>query len=481
MNFNQFIAILLARKKIALFILVTTVLTTLAVSLVLPKSYRATATLILNYTGADPVSGAVVPAQLVPGYMATQVDIINSHNVALNVIDTLGLDKQAEAIAMFNKATKGEGNVRDWLADLLLKNLDVKPSRESSVINLDYENANPKFAADLANAFADSYIMTNLKFKVDPSKQSAEWFNNQVKTLRDDLAKAQTKLSAYQREKGIVSIEEHFDVENTRLAELSSQLVGAQSQSLDKSSRQQQASKGRSLEESPDILSNPLIQNLKAELTRAESKIADLGQRLSINHPQYQSALAEAQSLRNKLDRELKTAGSSLGSAANISQRLESDLRATLAAQKNKVLVINQQRDELLRLQRDVENSQKVLDMAMQRFSQTNMAGQSNQTEVAILNPATAPTEPSKPKVFLNLLISIFMGTMLAVGIALLAEMLDRRVRTPEDILNWMEIPLLGVIPATKLKRQPWFKRLGRNSKKPTKSLDYKVSKVGMK
>lgn len=101
----------------------------------------------------------------------------------------------------------------------------------------------------------------------------------------------------------------------------------------------------------------------------------------------------------------------------------------------------------------------------MQRYSQSNMAGQSNQTEVAILNPATAPTDPSKPKVFLNMLISIFMGTMLAVGIALLAEMLDRRVRTPEDILNWAEIPLLGVIPPTKLVRQPWFKRIGGNRK----------------
>jgi chain length determinant protein EpsF len=479
MNFNQFIAILWARKKIALIILTTTILATLAVSLILPKSYKATATLILNYTGADPVSGAVVPAQLMPGYMATQVDIITSHNVALGVVDGLHLDKQQAAVDQFNEATKGEGNIRDWLADILLKNLDVKPSKESSVINLDYGGADPRFAAALANAFAEAYIQTNLKFKVDPSRQTAEWFNNQIKNLRDDLAKAQTRLSAYQRDKGIVSIEEHLDVENTRLAELSSQLVTAQSQSMDKSSRQQQASKGKRLDESPDILNNPLIQNLKAELAHAETKLADLGLRLSVNHPQYQSALAEVQSLRSKLDRELNTVNSSLGSATNSSQRLESDLRASLAAQKNRVLLINQQRDELLRLQHDVENSQKMLDLAMQRYGQTNMAGQSNQSEVAILNPATAPTVPSKPKVFLNMLISVFVGTMLAVGIALLTEMLDRRVRTPEDILNWADIPLLGVIPPTKLNRQPWFKRIGRSNKNATKSIAHKASKAG--
>ena len=297
--------------------LATVVLTTLAISLILPKTYKASVSLLLNYTAADPVSGAVIPAQLIPGYMATQVDIINSHNVALNVVDTLKLDQQADAVAQFNKANKGEGNVRDWLADVLLKNLDVKPSRESSVINLDYEGADPRFAAALANAFAEAYVQTNLKLKVDPSKQSAEWFNDQVKSLRDDLAKSQTKLSAYQREKGIVSIEEHFDVENTRLAELSSQLVAAQSQSMDKSSRQQQAFNGKRLDENPDISNNPLIQNLKVEITRSEAKLADLGQRLSTNHPQYQSAQAELQSLRAKLENELRTASSSLGSATS--------------------------------------------------------------------------------------------------------------------------------------------------------------------
>ena len=138
-------------------------------------------------------------------------------------------------------------------------------------------------------------------------------------------------------------------------------------------------------------------------------------------------------------------------------------------------MAINQQRDELLRLQRDVENSQKILDMAMQRYSQTNMAGQSNQSEVAILNPAVVPTDPSKPKVFLNLLISIFLGTMLAVGIALVAEMMDRRVRSPEDILNWVDIPLLGVIPPTKLKRQPWYKRLGKSNTTVAKFIEHKA------
>lgn len=401
MNFQQFLTILLARKRIALLALAVTVLTTLAVSLYMPKSYKATTTLVLNYKATDPVSGMTLPAQLMPGYMATQVDILTSRNVSLKVVDMLGLARNPTAIEEFREADKGEGDIRVWLADALAQKLDVKPSRESSVIDLNYESQDPKFAAALANAFADAYIQTNLQLKIEPSRRAAEWFNDQVKSLRDSLAKAQDKLSAYQRDKGIVSIDERMDVENARLAELSTQLVAAQAQTYDTSSRQKQINSGKRLDQ---------------------------------------------------LSSEVKSA-----------QQREESIRAALAAQKARVLKINQQRDELGILQRDVANAQKVMDMAMQRFSQTSMEGQANQSEVAVLNPATPPMEPSKPKILLNLLISIFLGTLLAVGCALLAEMLDRRIRAPEDLALGLDLPVLGVIAAGP-RRKIWRRRASRNS-----------------
>jgi uncharacterized protein involved in exopolysaccharide biosynthesis len=89
MNFTQLLLILKARSKIILIAFGLTVLTTLIVSLLLPKSYTATTSLVLNYKGMDPVTGLALPAQLMPGYMATQVDIITSRNVAIKVVDQL--------------------------------------------------------------------------------------------------------------------------------------------------------------------------------------------------------------------------------------------------------------------------------------------------------------------------------------------------------------------------------------------------------
>src|ERR1019366_10406580 len=109
------------------------------------------------------------------------------------VVEMLGLARNPTVIEAFNDDTNGEGDIREWLVDALSKKLDVKPSRESSTIDLSYENQDPKFAAALANAYSDAYIQTNLQLKIEPSKRAAEWFNEQVKSLRDNLLKAQNK------------------------------------------------------------------------------------------------------------------------------------------------------------------------------------------------------------------------------------------------------------------------------------------------
>jgi chain length determinant protein EpsF len=465
MSFQQFLSILWARRKIALIVFALVVSATLVVSLLLPNSYKATTNLVLNYKGADPVTGMSVPAQLMPGYIPTQVEIISSQRVALKVVDLLGFDRSPVVQKQFQEATKGEGNLRDWLADSLLKKLDVQPSRESSIIAINYEGNDPKFAAALANAFADAYIQTSLQLKVEPAKQTAIWFNGQVKSLHEDLDKAQAKLSAYQQETGITSVDERMDVENSRLAELNSQVVAAQSQSYEMASRQKQISSSKRLDENPDIMNNSLIMGLKAELSRAESKFAELKQRLDKNHPQYKSAQAELENLRQKLQTELQLASSSMGSAKNISQQREAELRGALERQKARVLQLKQQRDQIASLQRDVESAQHALDIGKQRFNQTNMEGQANQTDVAVLNPATAPLKANKPRVMLNMLIAVFVGTMLAIAMALMAEIVDRRVRAPADIEQGLELHVLGVLDKPKSKNKSgllnfkWFQQ----------------------
>jgi chain length determinant protein EpsF len=451
MNFSQFLLVLRARKWIVLIALCTTVLMTLAVSLILPKTYKATASVLLNYKGMDPVTGMTMPGQLLPGYMATQIDIISSKNVALHVVDQLGLARSPAVIEQFKDATDGKGTVRDWLADLLLKKLDIVPSRESSVVEITFKGADPVFVAAVANAFADEYQKISIQLRVEPMKRASLYFNDQLKLLRDNVEATQARLTKYQQEHGIVSVDNRLDVESNRLNDLSAQLVAAQGQLMEAQSRAGAAGGA----DSPDVAGNPLVQNLRIGLGNAEGKLAEMAQRLDRNHPQYQSAKAEVDKLRADLDAAIRTTSNSVGNNASILRRREAEVRSALAEQKKKVLELNRTRDELNVLAKDAESAQRAFDATSQRFSQTRLEGQAEQSDIALLNPATAPIEPAGPRVVLNTLISVVLGAMLGVGMALMAEMLDRRVRSESDLAESLEIPVFGVIDWQASKRKP--------------------------
>ncbi|MBB3119602.1 chain length determinant protein EpsF [Pseudoduganella violacea] len=445
MNFSQLLLILRARKIILITTLLVVVFATAVVSALLPKTYKATSSLLLNYKGIDPLTGLTMPGQLLPGYMATQIDIISSKNVALRVVDQLKLAESPAVVAQFNEATKGRGNVRDWLADLLLKKLEIEPSRESSVINLSFNGSDPQFVAAIANAFAEEYQRASIQLKVEPIKKASAYFNEQTKLLRDNLEAAQSRLSKYQQEHGIVSVDNRLDVESTRLNDLSVQLVAAQGQAVEAQSRQSMA-KGQRSAESPDVATNPLIQNLKISLGTTESKLAEVGQRLGRNHPQYLSAQAEVDKLRSELREQMQVTSNSVGNNAQILSEREGAIRAALAAQKAKVLELNRTRDEMNVLLKDVESAQRAFDNASQRFSQTKIEGQADQSDIAVLNPAVAPLSPSGPRVMMNTLLALFLGTLLGMGFSLLAEMFDRRVRSEADMSEMLGIPVLGTV-----------------------------------
>jgi chain length determinant protein EpsF len=458
MKFHQLYLVLKARRTIVIATMLLTVASAGILSIVLPKAYRATATLVLNEKSLDPVSGAPFPSSLSSDYRATQIEVIGNISVALRVVDRLKLADIPELKERFYDDTDGKGNIRRWIAELLLKNLSVLPARDSSVLELSFTGVDPDFAAAVANAFAIEYQAINVQLKLDPLRNASSYFNSQLATLRKTLEAAQNKLSQYQQDKGIVSIDNRLDVETARLNDLSTQLVAVQGQLMEASSRSIQAG-GMSGAASPDVVANPLIQNMKASLAQAEAKFSQVSQKLSSNHPDYQAAAAEVQKLRGELARNVRLTSSSVGGNATILQRREAELRGLLQEQKEKVLELNRARDELAVLAREVDSAQKAYDAATQRFNQTNLEGKSNQADVAILMPAEPPFDPESPRLLRNLVLSVFIGLLLGGLSGLAAERLDGRVRSTTDLIGVFDAPLLEDITRTNKKKDRFFNR----------------------
>jgi succinoglycan biosynthesis transport protein ExoP len=465
MTLPQLLTILRARYRIILMTLLICVVATAAISLLMPKTYKASTTLLLNYKGTDPVSGAVLPAQLVAGYMATQMDIVTSRGVALKTVDNLGLANNPVFRQQFAAATGGAGDIRQWLADMLLKAVSVLPAKESSVIELNAKSADPVFAAAIANGFATAYQQLNLQIKVEPLQQAAKYFGEQMKSLRVDLETAQNKLSRYQQDHGLVSTDDHLDVESARLNDLSTQLVQAQGAAIEASTRGRQAM-GAGGSDSPDVISNQLIQSLKSSLATAEGRLALLGQTLAPNHPQYQAAKAEVDKLRAQLNSNIASTNNGAANNGRILRQREAEVRAAVSAQTAKVLQLNRARTEMSVLVKDVESAQKAYDAAAARLTQTDLEGHSNQSDVSLLNPAIAPRLPASPNIPLNVVLAILLGCMLGLALAVIAELANRRVRSVTDLTNALPAPMLGAITWNK----PEKRRFGIGFSRPSLS-----------
>jgi chain length determinant protein EpsF len=456
MNITQLVRILWARRHLVFAVMASAVGLALIAKLLLPPTYLASTSLVIDNKGIDPVTGSALPAQGA-NVLTTQMDVITSRAVALKVVDALKLVE----------GTGPEADAkRNGRAFELLGALSVKPTSQSNVVRIKFEDDDPKFAADAANAFADAYVRTSLELRLDPARRQNVWFDDQLGTMRNTVEERRQKLSQYQRDHGIIATDERLDVENSRLNDLSRQLVEAQRVQQDAQARQRQAQSGNT-SELPEVMSNGLVQSLKAELVRAEAKLAELSERYDRNHPQYQMANAEVRALRDKIASETNSATASISQSVQIANRQVANLQQAFDEQKARILELKRQRDEVSVLSREVETAQGAYDAMLQRASQVRLESQLDQTSVAILDRAAVPTAPAPPGLVLSVVLAAVFGTMLGTAIAVLLEMLDRRVRDGDELTRLAGLEVLAEVPRLRASFRPPRARLSYGQKPP--------------
>jgi len=353
---QQFFLILRARYKVALITLLVMTAAAIAVTLWLPKQYTANAAVVLDVKSPDPISGQMLSGMIAPGYMATQIDIINSQRVAQRVAKLLPKGEGTWIRNKWLEDAEGKGDLDLWLSNLLQINLNAKPARDSNVINISFTSENADFAAAAANAFSQAYLDINVDLKLAPARQYAAFFDEQLKQTRERLENAQRALSTYQQQNGIVSADERLDYETAKLNDTSSQLTVIQGQTTDSESKR----KNSKADTVAEVMQSPLINGLKADIARLDAKLQDSNVILGKNHPQTQRTEAELAMLRTQLDAETRKITSSIDTTYQVSKQREQQLQSALAAQKARVLVLNKQRDELNVLRHDIETAQRA-------------------------------------------------------------------------------------------------------------------------
>jgi succinoglycan biosynthesis transport protein ExoP len=446
MNLDTLLRILFARRMIIGGIALALVALTIVGTLLMPKLYMASTDLIIDGKGQDPISGQSLQTRMMAGYLGTQAEIIRSRNVANKVIDQLTLMTQAD-LASELRLPDDEQMRRKALLAFLDAGLVVDTERESNVLNIAFKAKNPALAAQIADAFAQAYIQTNLELRIEPAKQITRWYDQQLASLRSSLVAKQEALSAYQEQHDILVTSDRLDLESTKLAELSSMLIAAQNERLNNTTRSNQISGNRGALPS-QALDNPQVQRLSGELAQAQAKLSDLLTRVGENHPQYRQAQGEVESLNAQLAQALHFINGSVRSSVELSQSREEQLKAELATQKERVMQFSRNRNELTLLKQEVDNSQAAYDAALARATQTKLESQVALTDISILNTAVPPTRPTTPRAAMNLVLGTLTGLLLGVAAALCREWMDRRVRNTQDLEQGLGLPVLACLPA---------------------------------
>ncbi len=439
MNPKQIFLIVFAHRYVACIVFAIALVVGIVVTFVTPKTYIASTDLLVD-AQIDPIAGTQNSQQ--GNYIATQIAIIQSERVASGVVRKLNLIADEKIKDRWQAATQGKVSFEVYAANLLRKGLEVEPPKGTNVIRLNFEGSDPAFAAEAANAFASTYLSLNVDLRVEPAKQYADWFDDRVKTLRQNIEKAQAKLSEFQRKKGIVgATDKSADQETQRLDQLTSQLVAVQGENIAMTSRQKMS--GGEL--SPDVQASAAVQGIKSELAKTEARLSDVSLTLGPNHPQRQQLEGQVVVLRKQLDEEMRRVSGGTNMAQTSAGLRESELRGVISSQKGRVLALRQQQDEMAVLVQDVEAAKRTYDSVLQRSNQLNLEKQTDLANVSVLTRASEPTTPSKPDRYKYLGGSLFLALAAALACALGLEMLDRRVRVVEDI-RFADVPVLGVI-----------------------------------
>lgn len=447
MTLTRFLAVLRARWSLAALVLLVTLAGAAAALWKLPPRYEASATLILDPERPDPLTpgGWQGPR---PGFISTQVDIIRSERVALQVVRALDLPARADLREDWLADTGGRGDFANWLAQALLKALDVRPARDSHVVTLAVRGKDPTQAADIANAFARAAIDVQRGLRMDPAQQTRAFFETQAAQARERLTQAQARLATYQRQRGTVAGDDRLEVETARMADLSARLTALQAE-LGASEGRRTRSGGPDAERLQDVINHPLLATVRTDLARAEAAQRELQTRLGERHPQVVQARAQVDALRQRLAEETQRVAGGVDLSHTLGQQQLQRLQAALEAQRGRVQALKTTRDGAAALLREAEHAQRAYDDALTRLNQAGLASRSQLVSADVLAPAAAPTRPVWPQPLVHAGMAGGLGLALALMAVVLMEKVDPRARTATSTSELVGLPLLGVMPGS--------------------------------
>ncbi len=432
------------------------------------KIYRATATLQIDPSSPSPL-GRDVPTIFAMGadafwsnqeYYATQYKIIASRRNAAEVVRALGLNRDASFMRNLPPgAVHGAVNESvDTAAAIVLSRLTVSPVKESRLVTLSYEDADPGRARRILSSIVECYMQRNIDEAVSSNSTASEWLRDQLSKLKTDLESSELALHSYKMDKQILSVS--VDDQSSMLREEMTQLNLALTQA--RARREHLQSRIRELEKvntddptnlpSTELLENTVLSSLRSNYVSAQSQVKSLLETgKGAAHPDVKAAQAVVDTARQALIEEIRNIKGALVSDGAAAASEIQGLNGLLEAAKQRGLQLNLLEIEYRRLGRTKENNEKLYGMLLERSKETDLAGMMRFNNLHVVEEPLASKAPVKPRVPLNLAVGAIAGVLLGLMASFIREQADRSIKSSEDVEQRLGLAFLGTLPLAAL------------------------------
>ncbi|HEY6770716.1 MAG TPA: GumC family protein, partial [Candidatus Sulfotelmatobacter sp.] len=463
---SEYLRVLSKRKWVVVTCLLTIFSIVGVASLKMKPVYEAAGTIAINKPDStlNFKESAAVFDYYDPTELETEVKILQSDLLALQVIKELNLDRQPEFGAVKPELDLGSDPLQgDSLrASSLLGgfkgNLKISLSPNTRIVEIRYRNSDKQLAANAVNTLMQTYVENNFKARFESTMQASDWLSKQLVDLQMKVESSQEKLVRYQKEHEILGIDEKQNIITNKLDELNKELTSAESERMDKESVYRLIESG-----DPEAIAftaasldtggaggqsgSTLLESLRVKSADLRIQAADLSSEFGSSYPKLMQINNQLKEIDVQIKSENKKTVSQVRGLYMASLQRENMLHDALEKQKQEANKLNESAIEYSLLKRDVESNRKLYEGLLEKLKEAGVSAGLKSNNFRIVDSARVPTSPIEPNIPRNLGFAFILGSMSGIGLAFLLEGLDNTVRTTEQAQMISGFASLGMIP----------------------------------
>lgn len=383
-------------------------------------------------------------------YIETQAKILQSETLALQTIRSLDLGHYPEFGGSSNALTfaqSGSESRRPAILGAFLGSLSVRRVPNSRLIEVRFEAQDPQLAALVVNTHLQDFIEQNFKSKYDATTQASTWLSAELEELRMKVEKSEDDRIAYERKNQIWQIDEKQDITTQKLADLSKTVTDAQTDLAEKEALYRMAESGN-VDSLPAARDNGVIQDLIKRKSQLEEDYAEALDQYGPNYPKVQRLGSQRKELDDDLVKQRGLLVETIKTEYETAKSHVAILQEALDRQKADANDLAEKLVNYHILQHDAEANKQLYDGLLQKLKEAGISAGLRSSNIRVVDPALAPTSPSRPQKGRNISLAFLVGLVGGIGLAVFREYLDNTVKSPDDIETLTGLPSLAVVPS---------------------------------